>query len=256
MTLQRHQFQHDGLTFSYLDAGGSGPALIALHAHLMEATTYTALAAALAPDYRVIALDQRGHGYSSHAPSYTREAYLGDIAALLNHLKLPSAVLLGNSLGGVNAYQFAARHPERVRALVIEDIGTVVKDDISFVLTWAGVFPTREELFNQIGVRFAPYFEQSFRHTSDGWKLPFEPREMVTSQSHLIGDHWADWLASQCPALLLRGRESRVTTAEQCKQMAARRSNTQLVTLDGGHALHTDNPAEFNATVKAFLQGL
>ncbi len=46
--------------------------------------------------------------------------------------------ILGNSLGGVNAYQFAARHPERVKALIIEDIGAVVTDDISFVLSLAG----------------------------------------------------------------------------------------------------------------------
>jgi esterase len=256
MTLQRHEFLHDDLTFSFLDAGGTGPALIALHAHLMEAATYTSLAHALAPDYRVIALDQRGHGDSSHAATYTRDDYLGDIAALLHHLDLSTAVLLGNSLGGVNVFQFAARHPERVRALIIEDIGAVVKDDISFVLPWAGTFATYEELYNQIGTRFAPYFQDSFRHTDEGWSLPFDPRDMVRSQSHLIGDHWTDWRATQCPALLLRGEESRVTTAEQCEQMAARRPNTQLITIDGGHALHIDNPAGFNAAVKSFLQNL
>ena len=134
--MQRRSFRRDGLTLSYLDAGGDGQPLVALHAHWMEGLTFAPLAAALAPEWRVIALDQRGHGHSDHAATYTREDYLGDLSALFAHLRLEGAVLLGNSLGGVNTYQFAARHPERVRAFIIEDIGAEIADDISFALAW------------------------------------------------------------------------------------------------------------------------
>lgn len=261
MAFDRHTFNHAGLTLSYLDTGSSPksishPPILALHAHLMEASTYSFLTTALSPDYRVIALDQRGHGHSSHAEMYTREDYLGDISALLALLDIPQAVLLGNSLGGVNAYQFAARHAESVRALILEDIGVVVKDDISFVLPWAGIFPTREELEAAIGARFVPYLRDSFRHSNTGWHLAFDPHDMVRSQQNMVGDHWSDWLASTCPALILRGRESRVTTQELVQEMAARRPNTLLMTLDGGHALHLDNPSGFNTAVREFLRNL
>ena len=119
---------------------------MALHAHVMEASTFAPLAVALAPDWRLVALDQRGHGYSDHAASYTRDDYLGDLEAFFEHLKLQEAIVLGNSLGGLNAYQFAARHPEKVPDLVIEDIGAEVYDDLSFVLAWEGRFATRELL--------------------------------------------------------------------------------------------------------------
>lgn len=256
MTIERQKFQHGSLTFSYLDSGGNGHVLVTLHAHLMEGATFVPLATALAPGWRVIALDQRGHGFSSHALTYTRADYLGDLAALFAHLGFERAVLLGNSLGGVNAYQFAALHPERVSALIIEDVGAVVSDDISFILPWEGTFATREDLVNQIGARFAPYLEDSFRQTESGWKLAFEPREMVASQRLLCGDHWQDWLATDCPALLIRGQESRVTTAEQVEQMAQRRPNTTLVSLNGGHVLHMETPTEFTGAVRAFLQNL
>ena len=261
MNFERHSFRHDGLTLSYLDTGSSPasiarPPLLALHAHMMQGATYAALADSLAPDYRVIALDQRGHGDSSHAATYTRQDYLDDIEALLTLLDLPQAVLLGNSLGGVNAYQFAARHPDRVQALIIEDIGVVVTDDISFVLPWQGVFPTREELEERIGERFVPYLRDSFRQSEDGWRLAFDPRDMVRSQQNLVGDHWADWLASSCHALVLRGRESRVTSAEHIEQMVERRPHTNLIVLDGGHALHADNPGAFNNVVRSFLDSL
>jgi pimeloyl-ACP methyl ester carboxylesterase len=222
----------------------------------MQGSTYTALAASLWPNYRVIAPDQRGHGDSSHAATYTREDYLGDIEALLTLLDLPEVVILGNSLGGVNAYQFAARQTVRVKALIIEDIGAMVSDDISFILSWRGFFATREELEVKIGERFLPYFQDSFRHSDAGWHLAFDPQDMVRSQQNLVGDHLADWLSSTCRALVLRGRESRVTTEEHIEQMVERRPHAHLLVLDGGHALHADNPGAFNAVVRSFLDSL
>ena len=72
----------------------------------------------------------------------------------------------------------------------------------------------------------------------------------------LNGDHWADWLATGCPALLVHGRESRVTATAMVEEMAARRPSTRLVTLDGGHVVHLDNPAGFADAVRSFLQQL
>ena len=161
--MTRSQFHHNDLTLSYLDTGGEGQTLIALHALWMEAATYTLLASALSPEWRIIAMDQRGHGYSDHALSYTRKDYIGDVAALVEHLEVDKVVLLGNSLGGVNAYQFAAWHPERVKAVVIEDIGAHPDADASFVLVWEGIFPSREALEERIGQRLAPYLLDSFR---------------------------------------------------------------------------------------------
>jgi esterase len=254
--VDRHQFQHDGLTFGYLDAGGEGRPLVALHAHWMEGVTYAPLAAALAPAWRVIALDQRGHGHSDHASTYTRDDYIGDVAALFARLGLDDAVVLGNSLGGVNAYQFAARYPHQVRALIIEDIGAEVSADTTFALAWEGTFATREALAERVGPRLLPCLQDSFRRTPSGWRLAFDPRDMVVSQSHLNGDHWDDWLATSCPALLIRGLESRLTTPSQVEQMAARRPSTRLQSLEGGHVVHLDNPAGFTEAVQAFLQEL
>ena len=254
--MDRREFHHDGLTFSYLDSGADGRVLIALHAHFMEAATFAPLAGALAPEWRVVALDQRGHGDTDHAPTYTRDDYIGDIEAFREHLGVSDAVLLGNSLGGVNAYQYAARHPRLVRGLIIEDIGAEVRDDLSFVLAWEGCLPNREALVERVGPRFLPYLEDSFRQTPAGWCLAFDPMDIVASGTCLAGDHWQDWLATTCPALLLRGRDSRVTTQGALEEMASRRPNTTLRVLDGGHAIHLDDPAGFAGVVKEFLRGL
>ena len=230
MNLQRQTFQHNGLTFSYLDSGPH------------PATDSRAL----------IAL----HGHSSHADTYTRADYISDLEAVFTHLNLQKAVLLGSSLGGVNAFQFAARHPEKVPAFILEDIGAIVTDDISFILPWSGVSPTREGLIAKVGERFAPYLADSFRKTPNGWTLAFEPREIVASQNALCGDYLQDFLATTCPALLIRGSQSRVTSAEHLEQMASRRPRTTLLTLEGGHILHMDQPARFNTAVHKFIDSL
>ena len=253
MSMERHTFKSDSLMLSYLDTGGEGELIIALHAHWMEAQTFMPLADLLKQEWRVIALDQRGHGYSDHARSYTRDDYLRDLAALYDHLGIRRAILLGNSLGGVNAYQFASRHPDRVRALIIEDIGVIVKDEISFVLKWAGTFETRRQLEEVVGPRFLPYLKDSFRQGTNGWRLAFNPREMVESQRCLWGDYWNDWLGSACPALLIRGEESRVTSPAHLEEMAALRPNTIFRQLPGGHVVHFDSPETFAHTMRSFL---
>jgi pimeloyl-ACP methyl ester carboxylesterase len=254
--MQRFNFQRNGLNLSYLDSGGNGQALIALHAHWMQGQTLAPLAEVLAPEWRVIALDQRGHGDSDHALTYSRSDYIDDLLGLVDHLGLEKAVLLGNSLGGVNAYQFAARYPDRVRALIIEDIGAVIADDTSFAFAWSGIFKTRGDLEERIGPRFLPYLRDSIRSVPAGWHLAFDPCELAASQESVNGNHWRDWLSTDCPALLLRGQQSRVTTQQHMEEMAIRRPHTLLRNLEGGHVLHFDNPAGFAAAVMEFLASL
>ena len=253
--MQRYSFLSNGLKLSYLDAGGAGKVLIALHAHWMEAATFIPLAAALAPEWRVIALDQRGHGNSDHAKTYTREDYVGDLKAFFDHLHIKTPpVLLGSSLGGINAYQFAAQYPTLVRAIVIEDIGVEYAGDMGFCLSWAGCFRTRDDLIAQIDKHFLPCLQDSIRETSAGWRLAFDPHDMILSNDGVKGSFWPAWLATRCPVLLIRGSDSRVTTQAHLESMAARRPHTTLKILKGGHILHIDNPVDFTKAVCEFLE--
>ena len=256
MEMKRSAYNRNGITLSYLDADNGNAPLVALHAHWMEGATYRRFAADLAPDWRVIAPDQRGHGYSDHPSTYRRDDYIADLLGLLDHLALERAVVLGNSLGGVNAYQFAARHPERVSGLIVEDIGAVINDDTTMALAWGGVFATRADLEAVVGERLMPALKPSVRETAQGWRMAFDPHDTVASQGELNGDHWGDWLASTCPALLVRGSESRVTDPALFATMARRRPNTELIEIKGGHAVHFDNPDSFATSLGAFLKSL
>ncbi|MEV6165473.1 alpha/beta hydrolase [Streptomyces sp. NPDC052052] len=156
-----------GRRLSFLDFGGPGRPLLALHGHFGEGRTCAGLARELGDSWRVIALDQRGHGLSDCPTDFSRTGYIEDAAAVLEHVGVDGAVVLGHSLGGVNAYQLAARHPDLVDALVVEDVGAEAEGDLSFSLSWPHRTPTRAELLERLG-ESAGYLVGAVREYPDG----------------------------------------------------------------------------------------
>ncbi|WRZ61902.1 alpha/beta hydrolase [Streptomyces sp. NBC_01294] len=242
----------DGRRLAYTDFGGSGAPLLALHGHFQDGAAFEGLAREVGPAWRVIALDQRGHGESDRAGEYTRDGYVADAAAVLEHVGLGPAVVLGHSLGGVNAYQLAARRPELVRAVVVEDIGAVVDGDLSFAREWPRRAATRARFLAGLGSA-APHLEGSVREYADGWGPVFEVEDMVESQRGLNGDHWGDWLRVRRPTLLVRGDRSGVLSAEHAREMTVRRAGVRLVELPAGHAVRVGDAEGFFAAVRGFL---
>ncbi len=120
----------NGLDMRYLDWGGDGEPMLALHGLASSAHWYDIVARLLLHRYRIIAPDQRGHGQTTQAASgYDWHTLSDDIAALLDHVvaetpsfKEPMAAL-GHSWGGHVASNFAAHYPDRVRRIVMIDGG-------------------------------------------------------------------------------------------------------------------------------------
>jgi esterase len=245
------------LRLAYLDQGGTGLPVVCLHGHFGRAGIFKFLPTYLGPRYRVIALEQRGHGLSDKPDSYTRQDYVADILAFITALKLPPCVLLGHSLGGVNAYQSVARQPELFQGLIVEDIGAVCQDDLSWCLGWPRRFPTMRaavEYFTGPDGKTIHYFMESLVEHPDGWGLMFQPEHMVQSGQQLNGDHWADWLASRCPALLLRGGESNILSATLTQEMTTRRPHTTLQEFPGApHNINEWNQALYGQCIRTWL---
>ena len=121
---QEHWANVGELTVRYLDWGGDGPLMVALHGLASSAHWYQRLAHRLKDGYRIVAPDQRGHGQTTQAPSgYDWQTLASDIAGLMDHLGEATAVVLGHSWGGHIASNVAARFPERVSHLVMIDGG-------------------------------------------------------------------------------------------------------------------------------------
>jgi pimeloyl-ACP methyl ester carboxylesterase len=113
----------DDLILYYAERGDpTGPPVVLLHGLTLSSRTMERLATSL-HDHRVLLLDLHGHGKSTkprQPDRYLISEFADDVVALLDHLEIEQAVVGGLSLGANVSYEVALRHPERVRALVLE----------------------------------------------------------------------------------------------------------------------------------------
>lgn len=125
------RFTHDGLELAFFDEGDpSGPPVLLIHGFASSANVNWVFPGWLKTlgdaGYRVIALDNRGHGKSAkpHDPAlYTPPLMAGDAAALLDHLAIPEAHVFGYSMGARITAFLALAHPHRVRSVVFGGLG-------------------------------------------------------------------------------------------------------------------------------------
>jgi len=104
----------------YYEVHGSGEPVVLLHGAFMTITNnWTGWIGELSKTRKVIAVEMQGHGRTADIKrEFSYENHADDVAALLDHLKIPSADLIGYSMGGGVAMQCAIRHPEKVRKVV------------------------------------------------------------------------------------------------------------------------------------------
>ncbi|PKB66114.1 MAG: hypothetical protein BZY81_08115 [SAR202 cluster bacterium Io17-Chloro-G4] len=112
------------LRMRYVDWGGNGPPIMALHGLASSGNWYDMVANLLSDGYRVIAPDQRGHGQTTQASSgYDWPTLASDITSLMDQEDISEAIVLGHSWGGHVASALAAHYPERVQKLIMIDGG-------------------------------------------------------------------------------------------------------------------------------------
>lgn len=116
----------NGIEINY-EALGEGPAMVLAHGYTASLRMWDAQIPALSERYRVIVYDARGHGATSAPADMERynlaRDYVGDQLALMDHLGVDRAHVGGLSMGGMIAQEFALRHPQRLRSLLLFDTG-------------------------------------------------------------------------------------------------------------------------------------
>jgi pimeloyl-ACP methyl ester carboxylesterase len=122
----------DDISLHYEEWGAAdSPAVLLLHGFTSDLRAWAPVVEPLAEEYRVVALDLRGHGQSS-APAdpaaYTMETYAGDVHALLDALEIGLCAVVGSSFGGMIALQVATTWPERLAGLVVSDASAAYED--------------------------------------------------------------------------------------------------------------------------------
>lgn len=259
-----------GLNFHYTDWGGDGPPLVMLHGLSGHARTWDHTAAALSDTYRVLALDQRGHGDSDWAPRYGFGPMAGDLLAFLDAMALGEVTLMGLSMGGLVSFVFAAEHPERVRRLVILDIGPEIApagaQNVAASLAANDVFGSVGEAVAQARAANPRPTDEALRHRvshslralPDG-TFTFKMDKALRSQRGAIFDRtpeqlWEAWRSVRCPVLLIRGADSEVLAAETAQRMLTENPHASFASVpDCGHSITLDNPQGLLVALEPWL---
>ena len=248
-----------------------------LHGIRGYAGTWAKVAKRLANNYRVIALDHRGRGSSDWCPraDYFVETYVLDIAALVRCEQLAAFALVGHSMGGANAFAYAARHPEQVTALVIEDIGPgssesgVGKERILRELRqtpasfsswdeaaryWRGIRPgiAADALNSRLTETLVA------KEGKIAWRYDFEgvrkARLQAAQDPSKLPDLWTCIDKLRCPTLVIRGANSDFVTADSLASMGGRNHQIETHETPGAtHYVHDDNFLDFMRATEAFL---
>ncbi|MER6919313.1 alpha/beta fold hydrolase [Streptomyces spiralis] len=256
--------EREGVRLVCRDWDGDGPALVLLHGLAGHAGEWDALAGSLSPEYRVVAVDQRGQGASDRFPAdVSRDAFVEDVVAVADQLGLERVVLVGQSLGGHTAILAAARHPELVRALV------VIEADVSgpdpewpvhirrWFDSWPAPFPSRDaavQFFGGgvIGTGWADGLEER----GGQWWPRFDRDVMVRSVADAAQHSFAhEWERITCPTLLILAQQSFISPA-RVDDLMRRRVPTVSVSIPGTrHDLHLEQPEIVYGLISPFLAG-
>ncbi|WP_254205879.1 alpha/beta fold hydrolase [Nocardia alni] len=240
--------------------GGTGVPILLLHGLMGSGRTWHAQLDWLREFGRPYTFDAAGHGRPA-PPELTTEAFVADLAAAVASITEPM-VVIGHSMGGLHGWMFAARYPERVRALVVEDMapdfrGRTAQDWARMIEAWPQPFPDEAAMLAYFGPVAGRYFLNSFAHGPDGYRL-HGPVKTFRDISEEWGtrDFWAEWESVGAPALLLEG-EHTITPPGQMRRMAEVNSRARHVLIPhAGHLVHDDRPEAYRTEVSAFLRSV
>ncbi len=236
---------------------GEGPPVVLLHGLGSSGSDWFPVAPFLAPDYRLLLVDLRGHGHSSlPRRGYSIAAMAGDVLAVLTTEGIERASLIGLSLGGCVALQTAVLAPDRVSGLVLVNTFAKLRHT---GMRWGRVVRLRRALGDADGLArlvAASLFDvpevqalvyERLRHNDVGairrtmWAVArFDARRQLGQVT--------------APALVLAGDRDRTVPRLCADDLMAGLPSARLQLIpDAGHALPYDQPEAFVAAVRGFL---
>jgi pimeloyl-ACP methyl ester carboxylesterase len=260
---ERHELVRPDATIAYWVSGPErAPLVVLLHGATLDHHAWREQVEALAPRYRIVVPDLRGHGESTLPGVFRFDDAVDDVAALLDAVDEGAPVVLGGlSLGGNIAQQIVRREPARVAALVVADAtcNTAPRHPLAASLTVAALTTMTlggRERFMQHAAAITSPHDDVRRYVLDAneGRTTTEVVQILTALLHGALHPEPDYRLP-VPTLLLHGAQDRVgDIVAGSRDWAARDPMVEHVVIPGaGHASNQDHPAAFTAALTAFL---
>jgi pimeloyl-ACP methyl ester carboxylesterase len=247
----------------------SAPPIVMLHGLRAYGQWFEEFAEAAATNFYLIAPDQRGRGSTDWANDgrYDTDAYVADLLQLADNWPLQRFAIIGHSMGGTNAINFAARCPERVSALVTVDsspelnpvgLARIARE----TSTMPPSFDSETEARSYLRALHARASERSI-DTRLTWALTERDGRLVWRLDPAIFPlkpdpperSWAALAAIECPTLIVRAGNSDLVTIECTNRMVQTLKHGEgAIVPDAGHMILEDNPEGFTNVARPFLR--
>jgi pimeloyl-ACP methyl ester carboxylesterase len=242
---------------------GNGPALLLVHGIGSSGAGWVPVIDDLAAEFTLITLDLRGHGESDKPPhGYLYEDYIRDIDGLLAALHIDRPLIIGHSLGGILTLWWAARHPDRAAALVIEDSPLRSGED----------FRPAFDGWLKLNALSLPELRHYYASEYPAWPpamIEARARDMAGTSRAVFAELREDSLANHgvdrlreiegitSPLLLIHGdvETGGMVHPEDIAELPRRLPQAQTIRIPGGgHTLHRSHREEFLAAALPFLR--
>jgi pimeloyl-ACP methyl ester carboxylesterase len=244
---------------------GDGPPLIILHGFLGSLDNWRTASDRMSSRFKIISVDLRNHGRSPHHPAMSYPAMADDIYEFCNQQNIASAHLLGHSMGGKVAMQFATTHPQRIEKLIVVDIapkGYPASHEATLAALRnldLGSFRS----FGEIDAALAPqirtpsirqFLMKNLARRPDAsfcWRIDLDA---ILKNYHELTKAIVLTHAFPKPACFIRGGRSDYVADEDLPLIEKKFPRAEIVTLpDAGHWVHADAPEDFLKIVTDFL---
>jgi esterase len=247
---------------------GQGQPLILLHGLFGSSNNWGTVAKHFSQSHQVISVDLRNHGKSPHADSQNYPDMANDLIELCDSLNLESIDLLGHSLGGKVAMQFATQYPDRMNQLIVVDIAMRTYPDAQTYLIDAmlaldlATIQTRSEADQALSSTITNATVRQFLLMnlvkaddvkSSGnlqWRINLPALKV---NYPLIRQAVCTSTQFNKPSLFIRGEHSDYIRDDDVAQIKSHFINAQFASLPAGHWVHAEQPQTFAELVTKFL---
>jgi 2-(acetamidomethylene)succinate hydrolase len=260
-----HSQRYDLRTTSiFAIEAGRGPLVLCMHGITANAYVFEPIMELLADGFRVVSIDQRGHGRSGRPERYEAEDFAGDVAALVEELASGPAVLLGHSLGARNALVAANLYPEHVQRVVAVEFTPFIEERVledleARVKGGDRTFGDREEVEAYLSGRYpllprdaiARRAQHGYRRVESGYRPLADADAMALTAAGLKASIEEPLRAIEQPTILVRGAQSKLVSPQAWARTRELRPDLEAVEIAGAdHYVPEEQPAAVAALVR------
>lgn len=243
---------------------GTGEPVVLLHGLFGDLDNLKGLGRDLSADYQIILVDARNHGDSFHSEHMNYADMAHDLAATLDDIGIDAAHIIGHSMGGKIAMEFALTYPERALSVIAADIAPVAYDpkhrhildalqqlDLSTVSTRTDADKQLAKFIETKGVR--QFLLKNLRRDDNGYSWRLNLKTLSQCYEEISGSVRPGTYNG--PVLFIKGGDSNYLQSEHEGAIRERFSNVDVKIIEGtGHWLHAEKPRVFNRLARAFVE--